>query len=82
MSGKDGISALHLKRTLEIGSQLVLMYGRRRVGKTHLLGRAWKEPRSFYFTASETTAEQNRKTLLATFAEWSGEPIHAEVYPT
>lgn len=62
--------------------QLVLMYGRRRVGKTHLLGRAWKEPRSFYFTASETTPEQNRRALLAAFAEWSGEPIHTDDYPT
>lgn len=62
--------------------QLVLMVGRRRVGKTHLLTRAWKEPRTFYFTASETTPEQNRQALLAAFAEWSGEPIHTEDYPT
>lgn len=62
--------------------QLVLMYGRRRVGKTHLLSRAWKETRSFYFTASETTPEQNRQALLMAFAEWSGEPIHSEDYPT
>ena len=72
-----------LHRLLEKGQpQLVLVYGRRRVGKTHLLSRAWKGPRSFYFTASETTPEQNRRALLAAFAEWSGEPIHAEDYPT
>lgn len=62
--------------------QLVLMYGRRRVGKTHILTRAWNEPRSFYFTASETTPEQNRTSLLAAFAEWSGRSIHPEDYPT
>lgn len=62
--------------------QLVLMYGRRRVGKTHLLTRAWDGPRSFYFTASETTPEQNRMALLAAFAQWSGLPIHVEDYPT
>jgi uncharacterized protein len=62
--------------------QLVLMVGRRRVGKTHLLARAWVEPRSFYFTASETTPEQNRRALLAAFAEWSGEAVHEEDYPT
>lgn len=62
--------------------QLVLMYGRRRVGKTFLLARAWKETRSFYFTASETTPMQNREALLAAFAEWSGELVHAEDYPT
>jgi uncharacterized protein len=72
-----------LNRLLHKGRpQLVLMYGRRRVGKTHLLARAWRDSRSFYFTASETTPEQNRKALLAAFAEWSGEPIHLEDYPT
>lgn len=62
--------------------QLVLMYGRRRVGKTHLLGRAWKDTPSFYFTAAETTPAQNREALLAALAEWSGEPVHAQDYPT
>jgi len=72
-----------LQRLLGRGQpQLVLMYGRRRVGKTHLLARAWKEPRSFYFTASETTPAQNREALIAAFAEWSGDEIRAEDYPT
>jgi uncharacterized protein len=62
--------------------QLALMYGRRRVGKTYLLGRAWNDIPSFYFTASETTPAQNRESLLAAFAEWSGETIHFEDYPT
>lgn len=62
--------------------QLALMYGRRRVGKTHLLSKAWKDTRDFYFTASETTPAQNREALLTAFAEWSGEPIHVEDYPT
>lgn len=63
--------------------KLVLMYGRRRVGKTFLLSRAWRdESHCFYFTAAETTPTQNREALLAALAEWSGEPIHAEDYPT
>lgn len=62
--------------------QLVLVYGRRRVGKTHLLGRTWKDVPSFYFTAAETTPTQNREALLTAFAEWSGEPIRVEDYPT
>ena len=62
--------------------QLVLMYGRRRVGKTHLLGRTWKDIPSFYFTAAETTPAQNREALLAALAEWSGEAVHAQDYPT
>jgi uncharacterized protein len=62
-------------------AQLALLYGRRRVGKTHLLGRAWSGVSSFYFTASETTPVQNRTALLQAFAEWSGEKIHPEDYP-
>lgn len=73
-----------LRALLEKGEpQLVLIYGRRRVGKTHLLTRAWESgTRSFYFTASETTPEQNRKALLRAYAEWSGEPVRQEDYPT
>lgn len=63
--------------------QLVLMYGRRRVGKTYLLGRAWKsDVPAFYFTASETTPSQNREALILAFARWSGQEIHVEDYPT
>lgn len=73
-----------LQELLASGEQrLVLMYGRRRVGKTYLLGRAWgNDTASFYFTAAETTPTQNREALLSSLAEWSGETIHAEDYPT
>lgn len=73
-----------LRELLASGEQkLVLMYGRRRVGKTYLLGRAWSDAAPcFYFTAAETTPTQNREALLAALAEWSGETIHAEDYPT
>ena len=62
--------------------QLVLMYGRRRVGKTFLLNRIWGDTPAFYFTAAETTPAQNRVALLHAFAEWSGQPLHIEDYPT
>jgi len=72
-----------LQSLLQRGSpQLVLMYGRRRVGKTYLLARVWEDVRAFYFTASETTPTQNRVALLTAFAQWSGEEIHVEDYPT
>jgi AAA+ ATPase superfamily predicted ATPase len=73
-----------LQELLAAGEQrLVLMYGRRRVGKTYLLGRAWGDDTpSFYFTAAETTPTQNREALLSSLAEWSGEIIHPEDYPT
>lgn len=47
---------------------LGLLYGRRRVGKTYLLDHAFKEIRSFYFLAGETTAERNRIELLREIA--------------
>lgn len=80
----DRTKEIHrLESLLSRGSpQLVLMYGRRRVGKTYLLGRVWKDVSSFYFTASETTPAQNREALLRAFAEWSGNEIYTEDYPT
>ena len=79
-----GAEQARLRELLASGQpKLVLMYGRRRVGKTFLLGRAWDEATpAFYFTAAETTPAQNRQALLAALAEWSGETIHAEDYPT
>jgi len=63
--------------------QLVLMHGRRGVGKTFLLNRVWPGGvRAFYFTASETTPVQNRVALLGAFGEWAGEAVHADDYPT
>lgn len=62
--------------------QLALLYGRRRVGKTHLLNHVWPRERVFYFTAAETTEEQNRATLLRDLADWLGQELHVEDYPT
>ena len=42
--------------------EMALLYGRRRVGKTFLLGNIWQNP--FYFLAADTTSETNRKDLL------------------
>ncbi len=43
---------------------LGLLYGRRRVGKTYLLRRAWKQENFFYFLAADETLPQNRQELL------------------
>lgn len=70
----------------ELGSSsrpvLGLVYGRRRVGKTYLLRHVWSADRVFYFTASETTSAFNRAELVRAMAEWSGEEIRSEDYPT
>lgn len=62
--------------------QLALLYGRRRVGKTYLLNRVWPGKQVFYFTAAETTEAQNRDALVRDLADWTGEPLRAEDYPS
>ena len=44
--------------------RLALLYGRRRVGKTHLLTHVWPAEQTFYWTASATTSLQNREQLV------------------
>ncbi|MCK4506349.1 MAG: hypothetical protein KAW14_12105 [Candidatus Aegiribacteria sp.] len=59
---------------------MALLYGRRRVGKTYLLGRVWENP--FYFLAADTTLETNRTDLLRELGQWSGMDMLPEDYPT
>ncbi len=61
---------------------LALLTGRRRVGKTYLLARAWPEDVLFLYTAAQTTPELNRGQLLRDLAAWSGEEIQPEDHPT
>ena len=61
--------------------QLALMYGRRRVGKTHLLTHTWPtSTRLFYFTAAETTAGQNRAALLESIQRFTGETLDPSAF--
>lgn len=63
-------------------ASLALVTGRRRVGKTHLLTRTWPDEATFFFTATRTTPEQNRRQLVRDLAAWTGERLHEEDYPT
>jgi AAA+ ATPase superfamily predicted ATPase len=62
--------------------RMALLYGRRRVGKTYLLNHLWGPEKTFYFTASATAPEINRKVLVEEAARWSGEDLRAEDHPT
>jgi AAA+ ATPase superfamily predicted ATPase len=73
--------ALH-RLVMDGSPKLALLTGRRRVGKTFLLTHAWGDHDYFLFTASRVTAETNRVQLLKDLAEWSGEDIRSEDYPT
>ncbi len=72
-----------LKGLADAGApKLALLYGRRRVGKTFLLTRIWSPERVFYFTASATTPEQNRRHLVGEAARWAGVELEPHDYPT
>ena len=72
-----------LRRLLDSGEpRLALLTGRRRVGKTFLLANVWEPEICFLFTASNTTAEINRRQFLKDLASWSKESIYPEDYPT
>jgi len=62
--------------------RLALLYGRRRVGKTYLLTHLWPHDRAFYFTASATSPEVNRRALIEEASRWSGEELRPEDHPT
>lgn len=64
------------------GPSLVLVTGRRRVGKTFLLANAWPSEATFLFTATETTPDQNRRQLILDLAAWTGSDLRPEDYPT
>jgi AAA+ ATPase superfamily predicted ATPase len=62
--------------------KLAMLYGRRRVGKTYLLTNLWDSERVFYFTASATSPEINRRVLIEEAARWSGEELRPDDHPT
>lgn len=52
------------------GSALVVLYGRRRVGKTTLISEFIKGKKALFFLASEETESQNRKAFKEKVAEF------------
>lgn len=67
--GKPVITRLRertaLRRLLgQDGVRLALLYGKRGVGKTHLLASVWPHEEVFYFAAAEATGTINRRELI------------------
>lgn len=52
------------------GSALVVLYGRRRVGKTTLISEFIRDKKALFFLASEETEAQNRKAFTEKAAEF------------
>lgn len=51
------------------GANLAILYGRRRIGKTYLLRQVWGGMETFYYLASDTTAEFNRRQFVEEMAD-------------
>jgi AAA+ ATPase superfamily predicted ATPase len=60
----------------------VLLYGRRRVGKTYLLEHAWEGRSLFYFLAADATSELNKAELLRELSAFTGRRLDSDDYPT
>ncbi|WP_163227446.1 ATP-binding protein [Bifidobacterium choloepi] len=54
--------------------QTIVVYGRRRVGKTSLIRRFSQDKPTLWFTASERSDENNRRELALATARFFGEP--------
>ena len=67
-----------LRRLAEkAGHHLAILYGRRRIGKTYLLSRVWNEVPVFYYLASDTTPEFNRRDFIRELADFCDDPAMA-----
>lgn len=65
------------------GSSFVVVYGRRRVGKTTLIREFIKDKPALYFPASEESDRENQKDLMNRLVEWMGlDPHEAPAYET
>lgn len=63
------------------GSSLVVLYGRRRVGKTTLISEFIKDKEALFFLASEESEAQNRTAFQDKAADFTGNDLlrHAEI---
>ncbi len=57
------------------GSSLVVLYGRRRVGKTTLISEFIKDKNALFFLASEESEAQNRRAFKDRAADFIGSEL-------
>jgi len=58
------------------GAELLVIYGRRRLGKTELLKRFLRSKRCIYFLASRTSVQDNIGSLKKKIAEFTGKRLY------
>ena len=60
------------------GSSLVVIYGRRRIGKTELISKFINDKKSIYFLATEEDEVQNRNAFKNTVSDFLGNELLRE----
>lgn len=71
--------AMLRRRLTGDSAELLVVYGRRRVGKTELLTHLASEVRSFYFEATDTVAAQQLRDITGELARvWGNELLHTQ----
>lgn len=61
------------------GGSLIVIYGRRRVGKTTLIKEFIKDKRAMYFLADERLENIQRRRFQAVLSDFTGDPLLARV---
>ena len=74
---EDELSTLESEYARD-GSALVIVYGRRRVGKTTLISEFIKDKPNLFFLASEESETQNRTAFKDRAAEFTGNELLRE----
>ena len=64
---------------LDSGPSFVVVYGRRRVGKTALITEFLKDKRGLYFLATEESEEQNRLAFQRLVADFTGDVLLSQL---
>lgn len=80
---KNELSKLN-KRYNENNFECIVIYGRRRVGKTALINEFCKDKPTIFFSALNSTAKENLETLSRAIYEYknsSADSINAPIYP-
>lgn len=54
------------------GAHMAVLYGRRRIGKTHLLQHLWEDDSVFYYLASDISPAFNRREFVQELAAYTG----------
>ena len=79
--GRRSELAMMQRRYRRHGYECVVLYGRRRVGKTALIREFIRDKAAIFFTGMETTAQENLDSFSQCIYDFQGGHGTAPVYP-